>query len=203
MRKIIVLEFLSLDGVMQAPGGPQEDTSVGFDFGGWTVPYMDEFSNTVMTEQMAQPFDLLLGKKTYDIWAAYWPNQDNTNPIAALFNKVKKYVVTHNSFQPSWESTIVLTSSDVALQIKNLKNEDGPDLQVYGSGNLVQTLLKHDLVDELWLKIFPVTLGSGKRLFAEGTLPAAYQLIEAKISPIGVIFANYKRDGEVRTGSFV
>lgn len=201
MRKIIVLEFLSLDGVLQAPGGPAEDTSGGFAFGGWTVPYTDEFTNTVMTEQMGRPFDLLLGKKTYDIWAAYWPNQEG-NPVAVPFNKAKKYVATHNSFNPTWEGTYVLTGSDIVEQIKNLKNEDGPDLQVYGSGNFVQTLLKHDLVDELWLKIFPVTLGAGKRLFAEGTAPAALKLMDTKISPSGVIFANYKRDGEVRTGSF-
>lgn len=202
MRRIIALEFLSLDGVLQAPGGPEEDTSGGFALGGWTVPFSDEFTGQLMAEQMSQPFDLLLGKKTYDIWAAYWPYQDG-NATATPINKAKKYVVTHTAFQPSWEETIVLTGDDVVEQIKTVKKESGHDLQVYGSGNLMQTLLQHDLVDELWLKIFPVVLGPGKKLFAEGAVPAAFKLIEAHITPSGVIFANYGRDGKVKTGSFV
>jgi dihydrofolate reductase len=202
MRKINVLTFVSLDGVMQAPGGPEEDTSGGFKYGGWTVPYFDDFAGQVMAEQLGQPFDLLLGKKTYDIFASYWPHQSTDNPVTEPFNKARKYVASHTPFEPTWENTTVLTG-DVASQLKQLKSEQGPDLQVHGSGNFIQTLLQNDLVDELWLKIFPVTLGGGKKLFAEGAIPAAFELIESKASPKGVIIANYKRAGEVRTGSFV
>jgi len=199
MRKIVVLTFISLDGVMQAPGGPEEDTSGGFQYGGWTVPYWDEFSGKIMGEQMGMPFDLLLGRKTYDIFAGYWPKQEGA--IADPFNKATKYVVSASSPELTWANS-VLIEGDVVAKLKELKGEDGPTLQVHGSGNLVQTLFKNDLVDELWLKIFPVTLGSGKRLFGEGTIPAAFELTESKISPKGVIFANYKRAGEVKTGSF-
>jgi dihydrofolate reductase len=200
MRKIVVLSFVSLDGVMQAPGGPEEDTSGGFQYGGWTFPYFDEFSGNIMGEQMGVPFDLLLGRKTYDIFAAYWPKQTGDIP-AGVFNKATKYVVSGSSPKLDWENS-VLIEGDVASKLKELKQQDGPMLQVHGSGNMIQTLLKNDLVDELWLKIFPVTLGKGKRLFAEGTMPAAFELMESKTSPSGVIFANYKRSGEVKTGSF-
>ncbi len=193
---------MSLDGVVQAPGGPEEDTSGNFKYGGWTFPYMDEVSNQIMGQQMSQPFDLLLGKKTYDIFAGYWPHQSNDNPVTEPFNKAHKYVASHTPFEPTWENTTVITG-DVVGQLKQLKSEDGPDLQVYGSANFIQTLLKNDLVDEMWLKIFPVTLGDGKKLFAEGTIPAAFKLVDSKVTPSGVIFANYKRDGEVKTGSFV
>ena len=193
---------MSLDGVIQAPGGPEEDTSGGFKYGGWTFPYMDEFGQKVMGEQMGEPFDLLLGKRTYDIFANYWPKQPDDNPIAKLFNKIHKYVVSEMSFEPMWNETTVL-SSDVVNQIQQLKSGNGPDLQVYGSGNFVQTLLKNDLVDEMWLKIFPVTLGDGKKLFAGGTIPVAFSLLESKVSPQGVIFANYGRAGEVKTGSLL
>jgi len=199
MRKIVVLSFISLDGVMQAPGGPEEDTSDGFQYGGWTPPYSDKFSGSMMVEQMSIPFDLLLGRKTYDIFASYWPKQ--TGPIADPFSKATKYVVSSSSPKLDWEKS-VLIDGDVAAKLKELKQQDGPMLQVHGSGNLIQTLLKNDLVDELWLKIFPVTLGKGKHLFAEGTMPAAFELIESKTSPRGVIFANYKRSGEVKTGTF-
>lgn len=199
MRKIVVLSFISLDGVMQAPGGPSEDTSGGFKYGGWTVPYSDEFSNTLMGEQMSMPFDLLLGRKTYDIFAGYWPKQ--TGDIADPFNRVTKYVVSDSSPELSWQNS-VLIEGDVAAKLKELKQQDGPMLQVHGSGNMIQTLLENDLVDELWLKIFPVTLGKGKRLFDEGTQPAAFELIESKTTPSGVIFASYKRAGDVQTGSF-
>ena len=199
MRKIVVLSFVSLDGVMQAPGGPEEDTSSGFQYGGWTVPYSDEFSGKIMLEQMGMPFDLLLGRKTYDIFAGYWPKQ--TGPIADPFNKTTKYVVSHRQQKLDWKNS-VLIEGDVAAKLKELKQEDGPMLQVHGSGNLIQTLLKNDLVDELWLKIYPVTLGKGKRLFAEGAMPAGFELTESKTTPKGVIFANYKRAGEVKTGSF-
>ncbi len=198
MRKIIVLSFITLDGVMQAPGGPEEDTSGGFKYGGWTVPYFDEQSGTMMGEQMSLPFDLLLGRKTYDIFAAYWPQHESNWPG---INTVKKYVVSHTKRELEWSNSILL-SENIVEELQKLKTEDGPDLQVHGSGNLIQTLLKHDLVDELWLKIFPITLGPGKRLFAEGVIPAAFKLSGSKVSPSGVIFANYERAGEVKTGSF-
>lgn len=201
MRKIIVLSFISLDGVMQAPGGPEEDTSGGFKYGGWTFPYFDEFAGQIMAEQIKPPFDLLLGRKTYDIFASYWPKQDESNPVTAPFNNAKKYVASHSPLKLEWQNTTWL-QDDVVAEIKKLKSEAGPDLQVHGSGNFIQTLLQNDLVDELWLKIFPVTLGSGKKLFAEGTIPAAFKLTSSKTSPAGVIFANYERAGEVRTGHF-
>lgn len=200
MRKIVVLTFISLDGVMQAPGGPEEDTSGGFKYGGWTVPYWDKFSDRIMGEQMGVQFDLLLGRKTYDIFAAYWPKQDPKS-LGAPFNKAEKYVVSNQQPALLWKNS-VLVEGDVVQKLKELKQQDGPMLQVHGSGDLIQTLLKNDLVDELWLKIFPVTLGKGKRLFAEGTMPAAFELMESKASPNGVIFANYKRSGEVKTSSF-
>lgn len=201
MRKIVVLSFISLDGVMQAPGGPEEDTSGDFRYGGWTVPYWDDFSADIMTGQMGMPFDLLLGRKTYDIFAAYWPKQDPES-LGAPFNKATKYVVSDSSPKLDWENS-ELIEGDVAAKLKELKQGDGPMIQVHGSSNLIQTLLAEDLVDELWLKIFPLTLGKGKRLFGEGTLPAAFELTESKTSPHGVIFASYKRSGEVKTGSFV
>ena len=184
---------------MQAPGGPEEDPSGGFKYGGWTVPYSDEFSGKLMLEQMSMPFDLLLGRKTYDIFAAYWPKQ--SGPVADPFNQTTKYVVSASSPKLEWEHSVVI-EGDVAAKLKELKQQDGPMLQVHGSGNMIQTLFKNDLVDELWLKTYPVTLGKGKRLFAEGTMPAAFELMESKTTPKGVIFANYKRAGEVKTGSF-
>jgi dihydrofolate reductase len=201
MRKIVVLSFISLDGVIQAPGGPEEDTAGGFKYGGWTVPYSSEFSGKLMAEQMSMPFDLLLGRKTYDIFAAYWPKQDPSGYVAGPFNKATKYVVSNSSPKLTWENS-ELIDGDVAAKLKELKNSEGPMLQVHGSGNLIQTLLKNDLIDELWLKTYPVTLGKGKKLFAEGTIPAAFELVESKTTPQGVIFANYKRSGEVKTGSF-
>ena len=198
MRKIIVLSFISLDGVMQAPGGPEEDTSGGFKYGGWTVPFFDDFARQMMGEQMGHPFDLLLGKKTYDIFASYWPDH---NDEGEGLNKATKYVATHTEFEPKWDKTVVLTG-DVVERIKKLKSEEGRELQVHGSGNFIQTLLKHDLVDELWLKIFPVTLGQGKKLFEDGTIPLDWELTDSKVSPMGVIFANFKRAGEVKTGTF-
>lgn len=195
MRKIIVLTFLSLDGVMQAPGGPQEDRSGGFKYGGWIVPYFDEFLGKVMSEQM-KPADLLLGRKTFEIFASYWPHHEKD---WAGINDVTKYVVSNNLTRSKWTNSVFLKTVE---EIKKLKEQDGRDLQVHGSANLIQTLLKNDLIDELWLKIFPVTLGKGKRLFTEGIPPAAFTLIESKTSPSGVIIANYKRSGEVKTGSF-
>jgi len=199
MRKLIVLTFISLDGVMQAPGGKGEDPSNGFDLEGWTVPLFDEALGKEMDRQMDQPFDLLLGKKTYDIFAAYWPHHNND--VGAGINKAKKYVVSDEPVNTDWHETIPI-QQDVVAEIKKLKQQDGPMLQVHGSSNLIQTLLSNDLVDELWLKIFPVTLGKGKRLFGQGTIPAAFKLIESKTSPSGVIIASYRRDGEVKLGSF-
>ena len=198
MRKIIVLTFVTLDGVMQAPGGPTEDTSGNFTYGGWTVPYFDEYLGQVMTEQMSMPFDLLLGRKTFEIFASYWPHHQEEGPG---INKATKYVASNTLTRHEWEKSVFL-KGDVAGEIKKLKQQDGPDLQVHGSSNFIQTLLEHDLVDEFWLKIFPVTLGMGKRLFDQGTIPAAYSLVESKTSPSGVIVATFKRAGEVKTGSF-
>jgi dihydrofolate reductase len=201
MREIVVLSFVSLDSVMQAPGGPEEDTSGGFRFGGWTVPFADEFTGKLMGEQMGMPFDLLLGRRTYDIFAAYWPKQDPVVQPTVQFNEATKYVVSASSPKLDWEKS-VLIQGDVVGKLKELKAGDGPMLQVHGSGNLIQALLKEDLVDELWLKIFPVLLANGKRLFAEGTIPVGFDLVKSETSPGGVIFASYKRAGDVKTGSF-
>jgi dihydrofolate reductase len=198
MRKIIVLTFITMDGVMQAPGGPEEDTSSNFKYGGWTVPYFDEFLGQVMTEQMGAPFDLLLGRKTFEIFASYWPFHPEEG---AGINKATKYVASNTLKSHEWSKSVFL-NGDVVEKIKQLKQQDGPDLQVHGSGNFIQTLLENDLVDEFWLKIFPVTLGAGKRLFENGTLPASFALVDSKSSPSGVIIANFKRTGEVKTGSF-
>ncbi len=195
MRKIVVLEFITLDGVIQAPGGPKEDTSGDFKYGGWTAPYFDEVSGKEMDKQMKETQSLLLGRKTYDIWAGFWPEHTETWPQV---NKITKYVVSKTLKKPSWENTVVV--KDIK-ELKKLKNSNGPDLQVYGSSNLTQTLMQYDLVDEFWLKIFPITLGSGKRLFDKGTIPASFTLVYSKISPSGVIFASYKRAGEVKTKS--
>jgi dihydrofolate reductase len=196
MRKIIVLTFVTLDGVMQAPGGPEEDTSGGFAYGGWVVPYFDEYLGNVMGEQMGKTYDLLLGRKTFEIFAGYWPHHEDEWPG---INRMTKYVASNTLTTHAWQNSVFL-NGDVAAQIKQLKQQDGPDLQVHGSGNLIQTLLAHDLVDEFWLKIFPVTLGPGKRLFDQGTIPAAYTLVESKASPSGVIVATLQRAGEVQTG---
>lgn len=198
MRKIIVLEFMSLDGVMQAPGGPEEDTSGGFKYGGWTVPYFDDFSGKMMGEQMKEPYSLLLGRKTFEIFASYWPEHASDWPGV---NEATKYVTSNSLTSTSWQNSVIL-KGDVVKELKKIKKENGPDLKVWGSGNLVQTLLNNDLVDELMLKIFPVVLGKGKRLFEDGVTPAAFELTETQVSPSGVIFANYKRAGKVKTGSF-
>ena len=200
MRKIVVLTFITLDGVMQAPGGPDEDTSSGFKFGGWQAPYFDEKSGQEMTKQLSVPYDLLLGRKTYDIFASYWPKHPEIEFVATPFNKCTKYVVSHENIDLPW-GPAELISGDVVAKLQELKAGDGPMLQVHGSGNLVQTLLQHDLVDELWLKIYPLTLGTGKKLFEEGTIPAAFEMTESTITSNGVIFANYKRAGEVKTGT--
>ena len=197
MRKIVVLEFITLDGVIQAPGGPKEDTSGDFKYGGWTAPYFDEVSGKEMDKQMKETQSLLLGRKTYDIWAGFWPEHTETWPQV---NKITKYVVSKTLKKPGWRNTEVI--KDIK-ELKKLKRSKGPDLQVYGSANLVQSLMENNLVDEFWLKIFPITLGTGKRLFEKGTIPAAFTLVYSKISPTGVIFASYKRAGEVKTESIV
>jgi dihydrofolate reductase len=198
MRKIIVLTFVTLDGVMQAPGGPQEDTEGGFRYGGWVVPFFDERLGAIMHEQMTKPRDLLLGRKTYDIFASYWPTHESEWPG---INSARKYVVSHTRPASVWDNTVFI-NDDVVEEIRGLKLQDGPDLHVYGSGRLVQVLFKHDLVDTLWLKIFPITLGTGKRLFGDGTIPAAFQLTHAEPTSGGVIVAGYERAGDVKTGSF-
>jgi len=198
MRKVVVLSFMTLDGVIQGPGGPTEDTSGGFKYGGWVFPFFDEFTGKIMVEQMSNNADLLLGRKTFEIFASYWPDHENEWPG---INQVTKYVASNTLFTHSWSNTVFL-KENIEDQIKELKQQDGPDLQVHGSGNFIQTLLKYDLVDEFWLKIFPITLGNGKRLFESGAIPASFTLLDYKVSPGGVLIANYKRNGEVKTGSF-
>jgi dihydrofolate reductase len=200
MRKLIVLSFITLDGVIQAPGAPEEDTSDGFKYGGWLVPHSDEFVGKIIEKQMSKPFDLLLGRKTYEIFAAYWPHHKE-GVIGRGIDRATKYVVSHKDMRVTWEKSVLLTD-DAVEAIKKLKSQDGPELQVHGGGNLIQTLLRHDLVDEFWLKIFPITLGTGKRLFAEGTIPAAFKVSMSSVSPMGVVIVNCERTGEVKTGSF-
>lgn len=197
MRKIIVVEFITIDGVMQAPGESKEDTAEGFKYGGWMGPYFDEVGGKEMEIQMKETAALLLGRKTYDIFSGYWPEHAETWPQV---NKITKYVVSKTLKKPRWENTVVIPD---IKELKELRNSDGPDLQVYRSSNLVQTLMEHDLVDEYWLKIFPITLGAGKRLFEEGTIPAAFKLFKSKVTPSGVIIAYYKRAGKVKTADIV
>jgi dihydrofolate reductase len=194
MRKIVTTTFVTLDGVMQGPGGPEEDTSGGFTQGGWTANYDDDMTGQVIDGFMKIPFELLLGRKTYDIWAAFWPHTDEAPNIARPFNATKKYVVSHASRNLSWHNSVLVTG-EVVSEIKKLKGMDGPDLWVWGSGNLIQTLLKHDLVDQMYIWTYPVTLGGGKRLFSEGILPAAFQLVSSQVSSSGVIIAHYERTG--------
>ena len=194
MRKIITTTFVTLDGVMQGPGGPEEDTSGGFTQGGWTTNYGDDMTGQFIDGFMKIPFELLLGRKTYDIWAAYWPHTDEAPNIAKPFNATKKYVVSHASAELSWHNSVLVTG-EVVSEIKKLKEMDAPDLWVWGSSNLIQTLLKHDLVDQMHIWTYPITVGGGKRLFSEGTLPAAFQLASSQVSPSGVIIAHYERTG--------
>jgi dihydrofolate reductase len=199
MRKIIIQEFITLDGVMQAPGGPDEDTSSDFKYGGWTAPYFeqaDKDASEFMQKSMAAT-DLLLGKNTYDIFAGYWPEHADMWPGIM---DVTKYVVSHNPMELTWQNSQLITG-DVVARIKELKAGEGSVLKVIGSGNLTQTLFKHDLVDEMWLMTFPIVLGTGKHLFAEGVIPAAFTLTDSLVTSNGVIFANYKRAGEVKTGT--
>lgn len=198
MRKIVVFTMVSLDGVMQAPGGPEEDPSEDFKYGGWTAPYTDKSFGPILQKELSVPFDLLLGRKTYEIFAKYWPKQKGM--VGDPFNKCKKYVVSEKGVDLTWKESILI-DGDAVSKLKALKAEDGPVFHVWGSSVLIQTLLKNDLVDELRLRIYPITLGSGKRLFAEGTIPAAFELLDSTALPNGVILANYRRGGEVKTGT--
>jgi dihydrofolate reductase len=200
MRKLIVSTFLTLDGVMQAPGGPEEDPEEDFAFGGWSFPFWDDHLDRFMGASMGEPFDLLLGRKTYDIFAAYWPNvpdEDGAKPL----NDATKYVASRGRPDLTWQESVLL-QGDVAQEVKRLKQEDGRELQVHGSGNLAQTLMRHNLVDEYRLMVFPVILGSGKRLFANGTMPTSLRLVSSDVSSTGVFIGTYEPAGEVTTGSF-
>jgi dihydrofolate reductase len=204
MRKIVVLSMISLDGVMQAPGTPEEDRSGGFKYGGWVAPYFDEVYNKLMAKQM-KPADLLLGRKTFKIFSDYWPQRENVWPG---INDVTKYVMTKTMKKSDprvigWKNSVLLKRLADIKKIKSQKHSGskGSDIQVHGSGELIQLLIKNDLVDELWLKIHPLTLGKGKKLFDNGTIPAAFTLIESSVTPSGVIIANYKRAGKIKTGT--
>ena len=200
MRKLIVSTFLTLDGVMQAPGGPGEDDSGGFAHGGWSVKYWDEQMGQVMGEAMSTPFDLVLGRKTYDIFAAYWPHATD-DPGAKPLNDATKYVASRNHPTLEWRNS-VLIEGDAADGIAALKKQDGPELQVHGSGHLIQTLLRHNLVDQYRLWTFPLFIGTGKRLFAEGTIPSGLRLVDSKVSTTGVVIVTYEPAGEIVTASF-
>jgi dihydrofolate reductase len=194
MRKITVISMITLDGVMQAPGGPGEDRSGGFKYGGWVAPYLDEVGGKAMEKQM-KPADLLLGRKTFQIFAGYWPKHEKGWPG---ISDVTKYVLSRTMNKSDWKNSVFLKS---LADIKKLKRSKGSDIKVWGSGKLIQLLLKNDLVDELWLIIHPLTLGKGKKLFDNGAIPAAFTLRESTVTPRGVIIANYKRAGKVKTGT--
>lgn len=197
MRKIVVLEHISLDGVIQAPGGPDEDTSGGFAYGGWIAPYSDAVLGTALRKQMNKQFDLLLGRKTFDIWAPYWPQHGDAWPGV---NAATKYVASNSMKSSDWQPSVFL-NGDIAEKVAKIKQQQGPDLHVWGSANLIQTLSKHDLVDTYWLMVYPITLGTGKRLFGEGTTPAVFRVTESIVSPKGVVVVNYERAGAISTGS--
>jgi dihydrofolate reductase len=200
MRRLVVQTFLTLDGVMQAPGGPGEDDDGGFAYGGWSVNYWDDQMGQVMNELTSRPFAMVLGRRTYDIMAGYWPGAP-AETGAKVFNDAPKYVASRGRPTLEWSNS-VLVEGDAAEGITALKREDGPELQVHGSANLIQTLLRHDLVDQFRLWVFPVVVGSGKRLFADGTVPAGLRLLDSKVSTTGVVMGTYERAGEVVTGSF-
>jgi dihydrofolate reductase len=198
MRKLILSTFVTLDGVMQAPGGPEEDPTGGFTHGGWSVNHWDEAMGEWMAETMGGSFDLLLGRKTYEIFAAHWPY--STDPAAEQLNSATKYVASRTLESVDWSNSILL-EGDAAEAVETLKQQDGPELQVHGSSDLIQTLLEHDLVDEFRLLIFPVVLGSGKRLFEDGAVPAGLKLADSRTSSTGVVYARYERAGDVEYGS--
>lgn len=193
MRKLMVLEHISLDGVIQAPGGTDEDPSGGFAYGGWTAPYSDAVLGDALGRQMNQPIDLLLGRITFDIWESYWPYHADAWPAVKT---ATRYVASNTRTSSDWQPSVFL-GGNIAEKVAKLKQQPGPDLNVWGSGNLIQTLLKHDLIDAFWLMIYPVTLGAGKRLFASGTLPAAFKVTEGTVTPGGIIVANYERAGAI------
>jgi dihydrofolate reductase len=197
MRKIITTTFLTVDGIYQAPGGPEEDTSGGFSHGGWSFGYWDDTMNAIK----AEPFELLLGRRTYDIFAEFWPNTDKAPEVAKPFNESRKYVVSRSSRELTWQNSTLVTG-DVVSQLRDLKKDDAPDLWVHGSGNLIQTLLANGLVDRMHLWIFPVTVGFGKRLFTESTPAVGWKLVDSEIATTGVIIASYEPAGEIQTGSF-
>jgi len=199
MRELVVHTFLTLDGVMQAPGGPEEDPSGAFDHGGWAVGYWDDQIEGAMGEAMSQPFDLVLGRKTYEIFAAYWPHSDD--PGAELLNKATKHVATTTRTELEWENSKPI-EGEVPDAVRALKQEDGPELHVHGSANLIQTLLEHGLIDEFRLKIYPLVLGTGKRLFDGGTVPAGLELASSQLSSSGVIMATYRSGAEIKYGTF-
>jgi dihydrofolate reductase len=202
MRRLIVATFTSLDGVMQAPGGPQEDPTGGFSFGGWVAPHFDAALGGAMGEIFGRPFDLLLGRKTYEIFAAHWPYvTDPNDPIAPMFNRITKYVASRSKPKLAWQNSRLL-GDDVVAALKELKAGDGPDLLVQGSSDLLQTLWRHGLVDEFSVLIFPVVLGKGKRLFGGGATPGGLKLVKSHAFPTGVIVANYVPDGAVKAGDF-
>ena len=200
MRKIVVSTFLTMDGVLQAPGGPEEDRTGGFEWGGWIFPYGDDQTDKALEELMARPFDLLLGRRTYEIFAAHWPYQHDK--IGELFNRINKYVVATTDIDISWKNSILI-DKNVVDELKKLKAQEGSDLLVHGSGKLVQTLLSNGLVDELYTWTYPITLGKGKRLFEEGTQAGQWKLLKSSVSTTGVIIASYVPDGEVKKGSFM
>jgi dihydrofolate reductase len=199
MRKLIASTFVTLDGVMQAPGGPGEDPSGGFTHEGWSVNYWDDRMGQVMGAFMGKPFDVLLGRKSYEIFAAYWPSV--TDGSGDSLNNAKKYVASRTPKTVDWNNSTLITG-DVPDHVAGLKDQTGPEIQVHGSGNLLQTLIKHDLIDEYQLLIFPILLGSGKRLFADGTIPAGLKLVDSQTSSTGVVIARYERAGDVKYGSF-
>jgi dihydrofolate reductase len=202
MRKIVIATFISLDGVMQAPGGPSEDPTGGFEFGGWVAPHFDPQLGASMDQIFGRPFDLLLGRKTYDIFAAYWPYvTDPNHPIAGPFNRVVKYVASRAKPKLDWNNSQWL-GEDTVASLKKLKSGDGPDLLVQGSGDFAQTLWRHGLADELVAMIFPLLLGKGKRLFGDGVAPMGLKLVQSNTYPTGVIVAKYVPDGAVKTGDF-
>jgi dihydrofolate reductase len=202
MRKVITGAFVSLDGVMQAPGGPKEDPTRGFKLGGWVVPYADEAFGQAIDQMFAQPFDLLLGRRTYEIFAAHWPYAEGgpDDGVAKLFNSVMKYVATRSSMELTWKGSVAL--HDAATDVARLKESDGPSLVTQGSSDLIQTLLAHDLVDEINTFTFPIVLGHGKKLFGEGAKPAAFRLLDNKVSATGIMIARYQRAGPVVTGDY-
>jgi dihydrofolate reductase len=200
MRKIIVAEFISLDGVIQGPGGPEEDSNNNFRLGGWQVPYDDDAIGQAVDDLHSRPFELLLGRRTYDIWAPYWPNVEPGNPIADLYNSVRKHVVTHRPDRLDWQNSHAL-KGNLADTIRALKSEDGLNLLTWGSADVVRQLLAAGLVDELRLQIYPVILGPGKRLFGDNAQPSAFALSDSTITPGGVVLTRYVRSGEVQTGT--